>query len=442
MSSGPVDGVRFVPGAARDLTALTLNMLIYRGHMRDLFKILLALVSLSLLQPAWAIAGYPSFQALIDATEAGGLLSPPAGTYAGPAVISQPIIIDGRGVVTVDAGGTGSVLSLETDGATIKNLRLVNSGESHNDVDSAVLVKGNFNVIKNNVIENTLFGIDLSQSANNIVRGNRISSKDFELGVRGDAIRLWYSFNNKVTDNVIRNSRDTTNPSVTEHARMCIAAGADGITVHPRPDQRHIRAQDCFELAAMLAVEFNIEGNPMAGPRRSDRTGVSDYPGFMELVREIRPAQCTLVPDGDDQLTSDHGFDLKRDGDTVAPLVADLKALGIRTSLFMDPEPEQIRLAAQVGADRIELYTERYARAFAGDNMIEAVFRQFVLAAETAAEEGLGLNAGHDLNLLNLPRFATVPGLLEVSIGHALTVDAIRMGLANAVAASQRALGK
>ena len=241
---------------------------------------------------------------------------------------------------------------------------------------------------------------------------------------------------------LIRNSRDTTNPSVTEHARMCIAAGADGITVHPRPDQRHIRAQDCFELAAMLAVEFNIEGNPMAGPRRSDRTGVGDYPGFMELVREIRPAQCTLVPDGDDQLTSDHGFDLKRDGDTVAPLVADLKALGIRTSLFMDPEPEQIRLAAQVGADRIELYTERYARAFAGDNMIEAVFRQFVLAAETAAEEGLGLNAGHDLNLLNLPRFATVPGLLEVSIGHALTVDAIRMGLANAVAAYQRALGK
>ncbi|MCB1708184.1 MAG: pyridoxine 5'-phosphate synthase [Halioglobus sp.] len=241
---------------------------------------------------------------------------------------------------------------------------------------------------------------------------------------------------------LIRNSRDTTNPSVTEHARMCVAAGADGVTVHPRPDQRHIRAQDCFELAAMLAVEFNIEGNPMAGPRRSDRTGVGDYPGFMELVREIRPAQCTLVPDGDDQLTSDHGFDLKRDGDTVAPLVADLKALGIRTSLFMDPEPEQIRLAAQIGADRIELYTERYARAFAEDNELEEVFRQFVSAAETAAEEGLGLNAGHDLDLLNLPRFATVPGLLEVSIGHALTVDAIRMGLANAVAAYQRALGK
>jgi len=241
---------------------------------------------------------------------------------------------------------------------------------------------------------------------------------------------------------LIRNSRDTTNPSVTAHARMCIAAGADGITVHPRPDQRHIRASDCLELAAMLTVEFNIEGNPMAGPRRSDRAGVGDYPGFMQLVKDIRPAQCTLVPDGDQQLTSDHGFDLKRDGEQVAPLVAELKALGIRTSLFMDPDPEQIRLAAQLGADRIELYTESYARAYRDQADLEAVFRRFVVAAETAAEAGLGLNAGHDLDLDNLPHFATVPGLLEVSIGHALTVDAIRMGLANAVAAYQRALGK
>ncbi len=241
---------------------------------------------------------------------------------------------------------------------------------------------------------------------------------------------------------LIRNSRDTTNPSVTEHARMCIAAGADGITVHPRPDQRHIRAQDCFDLAGMLTVEFNIEGNPMTGPRSSDRAGVSDYPGFMELVKEIRPAQCTLVPDGDGQLTSDHGFDLTKDGDRVAPLVAELKALGIRTSLFMEPKPEQIRLAAQVGADRIELYTENYARAFEDNINLEGVFRQFVAAAETAVEEGLGLNAGHDLDLRNLPRLATLPGLLEVSIGHALTVDAIRIGLANAVAAYQQALGK
>ena len=241
---------------------------------------------------------------------------------------------------------------------------------------------------------------------------------------------------------LIRNSRDTTNPSVPDHARMCIDAGADGITVHPRPDQRHIRAQDCFDLAAMLDVEFNIEGNPFTDARKSDRAGVGDYPGFMELVREIRPAQCTLVPDTDGQLTSDHGFDLKQDGDRVAPLVEELKSLGIRTSLFMDPDPEQIRLAAQTGTDRIELYTESYADAYKHGENLEDVFAGFVRAAEVAAEEGLGLNAGHDLDLNNLPRFAGVPGLLEVSIGHALTVDAIRMGLANTVAAYQKALGK
>ena len=154
-------------------------------------------------------ADYPSFQELVDATEPGGILVPPPGVYAGPVIITDPITIDGRGKVTVDAGGKGSVVSLETDGATIKNMRLTNSGESHNDLDSGVLVKGNFNVIKDNVIDNCLFGVDLSQSENNIVRGNRISSKDVELGVRGDAIRLWYSFNNKITDNVIRDSRDT-----------------------------------------------------------------------------------------------------------------------------------------------------------------------------------------------------------------------------------------
>ena len=241
---------------------------------------------------------------------------------------------------------------------------------------------------------------------------------------------------------LIRNSRDTTNPSVPDHARMCIDAGADGITVHPRPDQRHIRAQDCFDLADMLQVEFNIEGNPFTGPRKSERQGVGDYPGFMELVKEIRPAQCTLVPDTDGQLTSDHGFDLKRDGEKVAPLVAQLKNLGIRTSLFMDPDPEQIRLAAQTGTDRIELYTESYAQAYREGQQLEEVFSTFMAAAETAAAEGLGLNAGHDLDLNNLPRFAGIPGLLEVSIGHALTVDAIRMGLADTVRAYQTALGK
>jgi len=242
---------------------------------------------------------------------------------------------------------------------------------------------------------------------------------------------------------LVRNSRDTRNPDIPAHAQLCIEAGADGITVHPRPDQRHIRVQDCHDLAAMLTVEFNIEGNPMTGPRKSDRAGVSDYPGFMALVRSLRPAQATLVPDGDNQLTSDHGFDLKRDADTIAPMVAELKALGIRTSLFMDPEPEQIRLAAQVGADRIELYTEAYARAYAtGGTELEAVLQRYIRAAETAAEVGLGVNAGHDLDLHNLPLFTQVPGLLEVSIGHALTVDALRLGLANTIAAYQRALGK
>ena len=241
---------------------------------------------------------------------------------------------------------------------------------------------------------------------------------------------------------LIRNSRDTTNPDIPLHAQMCIDAGADGITVHPRPDQRHIRVRDCFDLAAMLDVEFNIEGNPLTGPRRSERADVEDYPGFMALVKEIRPAQCTLVPDGDGQLTSDHGFDLKRDGERIAPLVQELQALGIRTSLFMDPDPEQIRLAAQTGTDRIELYTESYARACKQGDNVDSVFQQFVTAAEVAVDEGLGLNAGHDLDLHNLPRFATIAGLLEVSIGHALTVDAIRIGLAATVAAYQRALGK
>ncbi|MCB1678712.1 MAG: pyridoxine 5'-phosphate synthase [Halioglobus sp.] len=239
---------------------------------------------------------------------------------------------------------------------------------------------------------------------------------------------------------LIRNSRDTANPDVPLHAQMCIDAGANGITVHPRPDQRHIRARDCFDLAQMLSVEFNIEGNPFSGPRKSERAGVGDYPGFMELVRAVRPAQCTLVPDTEQQLTSDHGFDLRRDGERIAPILAELRALGIRSSLFMDPDPAQMPLAAQAGADRVELYTETYARACEKRENVEAVFGRFVEAAQAATRAGLGINAGHDLDLHNLPRFATLPGLLEVSIGHALTVDAIRLGLAAAIKAYQRAL--
>jgi pyridoxine 5-phosphate synthase len=241
---------------------------------------------------------------------------------------------------------------------------------------------------------------------------------------------------------LIRNSRDTAYPSVPAHAQMCIDAGADGITVHPRPDQRHIRVDDCFDLAQMLTVEFNIEGNPFAPARKSDRKGVSDYPGFIDLVKDIKPAQCTLVPDNNQQLTSDHGFDLTQSGDQLAPIIEQLQALGIRVSLFMDPDLEQIKLAKQIGADRIELYTGPYAEAFETQSNLDNVFQTFYRAAETAAQLDIGLNAGHDLNLHNLGKFATVPQLLEVSIGHAMTVDAINMGLNNAVKAYQRCIGK
>lgn len=241
---------------------------------------------------------------------------------------------------------------------------------------------------------------------------------------------------------LIRNSRDTRSPDIPQHASICIEAGADGITVHPRPDQRHIRVRDCHDLAAMLTVEFNMEGNPFAGPRRSDRRGVDDYPGFMPLVRELRPTQATLVPDGDNQLTSDHGFDLRRDGERVADIVAELRSLGVRSSLFMDPDPAQIRLAADTGADRIELYTERYAKAVANHTDAAGVLDQYRAAAALAVKLGLGVNAGHDLDLHNLPAFATIPGLLEVSIGHAFTVDALQLGLVETVKAYQRALGK
>ncbi len=168
---------------------------------------LVCLVSL-LLPLGSSQAAYPSFQTLVDAADPKGTLIPPPGTYAGPVTIESAITIDGQGKVTIDAGGKGSVIYLDTDGATLKNLHLTNSGESHNDIDSGVQVRGNFNVIKDNVIDNTLFGIDLQQSENNIVQRNRITSKPFDLGMRGDSVRLWYSFNNKITDNVIRDSRD------------------------------------------------------------------------------------------------------------------------------------------------------------------------------------------------------------------------------------------
>jgi len=226
---------------------------------------------------------------------------------------------------------------------------------------------------------------------------------------------------------LIRNSREGNFPDVVEHAKICIQAGADGITVHPRPDQRHIRPSDVRALAELVNpmpnVEFNIEGNPFAEP-------IGDFPGFLELVEEAKPDQCTLVPDNNQQLTSDHGFDLNQSGEQLKPIIKRLQNKGIRVSLFMDPDPEQIALAKAVGADRIELYTGPYAAAYpAQGQAFQDQLEQHKAAAVCAAELGLGLNAGHDLNLDNLPAYREIKDLLEVSIGHALTVDALHQGI-------------
>lgn len=170
------------------------------------YHLLLILLG-SMALPAHA-DGYPKLQPLVDAAEENSTLIPPPGTYAGPVILDKKLTIDGEGKVTIDAGGKGSVIYLDTDGATIRNLHLTNSGDSHNDIDAGVQVRGNFNVVKDNTIDNCLFGVDLQQSEFNVVRRNQISSKDVELGMRGDSVRLWYSFNNQITDNVIRNSRD------------------------------------------------------------------------------------------------------------------------------------------------------------------------------------------------------------------------------------------
>ena len=230
---------------------------------------------------------------------------------------------------------------------------------------------------------------------------------------------------NKVA--LLRNQRDLTYPSVTRAARTCIEAGADGITVHPRPDERHIRRSDVYDLADMLEVEFNIEGNP-----------TSD---FMSLVESVRPAQCTLVPDSPEQRTSDHGWDVQSDAERLKPVVAQLKRLNIRVSLFMDPDPQAMEAVAALGADRVELYTEPYANAFGTDDH-EATLDSYVKTAEAAQQVGLTVNAGHDLTAAILSPFvAAVPGVKEVSIGHALIADALWDGLAATVRRYKAALG-
>jgi len=233
---------------------------------------------------------------------------------------------------------------------------------------------------------------------------------------------------NKVA--LLRNSRHLGIPSVLRAAEIGIQAGAQGVTVHPRPDQRHIRPSDVHDLSRLLAghpgIEFNIEGNP--------------FPEYMDLVRAVRPAQCTLVPDSEDALTSDHGWDLRRDGERLAPLIRELHDFGVRVSLFMDADGDEWQLARQIGADRVELYTEPYAAAFARSDYSGSL-SLFAKAAAAAQSAGLGVNAGHDLNLANLRPFcAGIPGLLEVSIGHALIADALEMGLAVAVRAYLREL--
>jgi pyridoxine 5-phosphate synthase len=225
---------------------------------------------------------------------------------------------------------------------------------------------------------------------------------------------------NKVA--TLRNTRSIGIPSVKRLASLCLDAGAHGITVHPRPDQRHIRPADVYELADILktypGAEFNIEGNP--------------FLEYLPYVRAVRPTQCTLVPDSAGAATSDHGWDLTRDARRLGPVIEELKGLGCRVSLFMDPRPETMELAAELGADRIELYTAPYAEGFAqGDR--DAV-KPYAAAAQRALDLGLGVNAGHDLNLMNLPPFLrTVPNVLEVSIGHALIADALEFGLPDTV---------
>ena len=228
---------------------------------------------------------------------------------------------------------------------------------------------------------------------------------------------------NKVA--LLRNSRHLGIPSVVRAAELCLQAGAQGITIHPRPDERHIRASDVGELATLMQAwptrEFNIEGNP--------------FHNLMAHVRAVRPHQVTFVPDSEGQFTSDHGWNFPQDAERLRPLVAECRALGVRVSLFMDPLPEQMAAARAVGADRVELYTEPYAAAWGTPAQAQQLQR-YAAAAQAAQAAGLGLNAGHDLNRDNLPAFVrAVSGLQEVSIGHALIADALELGYAATVRA-------
>ena len=235
---------------------------------------------------------------------------------------------------------------------------------------------------------------------------------------------------NKVA--LVRNTRHLGIPSVTRAATLCLQAGAQGITVHPRPDERHIRAGDVRELSVLLRAwpgrEFNIEGNPLHNLR--------------DFVRELRPHQATFVPDGEGQFTSDHGWRFPQDAERLRPLIAEAKALGVRVSLFMDPDPHAMAAARAVGADRVELYTEPYAQSWGREQQAFELER-YAAAARAAHAAGLGVNAGHDLNRDNLTTFLrTVPGVSEVSIGHALMADALELGYRATVQDYQRCIAE
>jgi pyridoxine 5-phosphate synthase len=226
---------------------------------------------------------------------------------------------------------------------------------------------------------------------------------------------------NKVA--LLRNTRHLGLPSVTRAATLCLEAGAQGITVHPRPDERHIRADDVHELAQLLkaypSAEYNIEGNP--------------FHNLMGFVQATRPAQCTLVPDSSDQFTSDHGWQLAQDSERLRPIIEQLRAWGVRVSLFMDPTPSAMAQAAALGAQRVELYTETYASAYDTPER-DRITQQFTEAAKAAVAAGMQVNAGHDLSALNLTHFLQqVSDVAEVSIGHALIGDALEMGYDAAV---------
>ncbi len=223
---------------------------------------------------------------------------------------------------------------------------------------------------------------------------------------------------------LLRNSRGANFPKVLDFAELCVKYGAHGVTVHPRPDQRHATYEDVQDLADFRNqhpdIELNIEGYPTED--------------FLATVLSARPDQCTLVPDEPNQVTSDHGWDTVARGEFLKPIIEILKSAGIRTSIFLDPDPGLIESAAQIGADRVELYTEAYAKAY-GTSEQDDVFETYRVTSELARNAGLKLNAGHDLNQQNLQKFLTIPEILEVSIGHALTIEALLDGYERTVRA-------